>query len=203
MTRSALIRAGALALAGLAASTIAAAAPAYACDEDDGRRPTTATTRVTFTAPDCNGCTLSLIHARPDGEVWQSRQKTVSDGSVTFRIRRDRTRGMSVAIRAPWEGATGYVTLVAFKYAGQPPGDRVTLAEARGARKASGCWAGTSADEATIRLSTRRVTVAAHDGPRTPAALVYSTITQDAMVPMQRTFHGILGSQDVNFCGRG
>ena len=201
MTRSTLVRSTALALAGLAASTVVAAAPANACDDDDGRHRPAATTRVTFTAPDCNGCKLSLIHARPDGEVWQSRQKTVSGDSVTFRVRRDRTRGMSVVITTPWEGATGYVTLVAFKYAGQNPGDRVTFAEARHARKASGCWAGTSADEATIRLSTRRVTVAGYDGPRTPAALVYTKFTQDAMVPMQRTFHGILGSQDVNFCG--
>ena len=72
---------------------------------------------------------------------------------------------MSVAITTPWEGGTGYVTHVAFKYAGQETGDHVTFSEARHARKASACWAGTTAESATIRLATRHVTVSGYDGP--------------------------------------
>jgi hypothetical protein len=178
----------------LAATSLASAGSAMTRTES--------TTVVTFVAPDCNGCTLSLIHATWDDEFWESGTKTVRDGEVTFRVPTELTHGMSVAIRAPWEGATGYVTLVAFKYAGQETGDRVTFSEARHARKASACWAGTTTRSATIRLATRRAVVSGYDGPRTPAALVYATVTQDAMVPLQRTFHGILGSQDVNICGR-
>ncbi len=91
---------------------------------------------------------------------------------------------------------------MAFKYAGQETGDRVTFSDARHARKASACWAGTTAESVTIRLATRHAIVPGYDGRRTPAALVYATVTQDAMVPMNKTHHGILGSQDVGICGR-
>ncbi len=63
------------------------------------------------------------------------------------------------------------------------------------------CWAGTTAEQATIQLATQRVTVPGVDGSPTRAALVYTPITQAAMVPMLRTFHGIAGTQDVPFCG--
>ncbi len=195
MIRITRVRRFATASIGLVALTALATAPTPAAEP-------AATTRVTFLAPDCDGCTLGLINARWDEEVWESPRRTVRDGKVTFRVPTAMTHGMSVAIRAPWEGGTGYVTHVAFKYAGQEPGDEVTFAEARHAGKASACWAGTTADSTTISLATRHVTVPGYDGENTPAALVYTSITQDAMVPMRKTFRGIVGSQDVNFCGR-
>ncbi len=68
---------------------------------------TESTTVVTFVAPDCDGCKISLIHATWDDndEFWESGRKTVRDGEVTFRVPTELTRGMSVAIRAPWEGS--------------------------------------------------------------------------------------------------
>lgn len=200
MNRSTHVLRTALAVAGLFAIT---ASPTNASEPADNSREPAATTQVTFLAPDCDGCKISLIHATWDDteDVWESRQGTVLDGKVTFRVPQQMTHGMSAAIRTPWEGGTGYVTHVAFKYAGQATGDRVTIGEARHAGKASACWAGTTADSATIKLATRHVTVPGYDGEHTPAALVYSTVTQDALVPMRKTFHGIVGSQDVNFCG--
>ena len=81
-------------------------------------------TRLTFTVADCEGCEVQLVNARStlDADVvhvWQSRTRKVRDGKVTFRIAAKRTWGMSVTVRAPWEGHTGYLTTVAWRYDGE------------------------------------------------------------------------------------
>ena len=67
-----------------------------------------------------------------------------------MRIPTRRTWGMSATVRAPWEGHTGYVTTVAWRYAGKSVGDRVTLEEAVTRTRASACWEGTRRRHLTI-----------------------------------------------------
>jgi hypothetical protein len=198
MNRRTLVHRSALALVGAVVAAVTAALPSAAVAEAPAAGP--ATTAVTFEAPDCDGCRLTLVQAS-ETDLWSSKEKKVHDGQVTFRVSKAHTHGMSVAITTPWEGGTGYVTHVAFKYTGKEPGDHVSFSDARHGRKASACWAGTTDDSVSIRLATRRVTVPGYQGPRTPAALVYTSVTQDAMVPMLKTFNGIVGTQDVVFCG--
>jgi hypothetical protein len=134
-----------------------------------------------------------------DRSAWASLPKQVSDGAVRFRVPRARTSGMSVTVRAPWEGHTGYVTTVSFRYRGTQPGDVVSLDEARQMQSASGCWAGTEADEATMRLMVRRVTVqGVHE--KVPGSIAWAKVTQDWMRPLNPTPGGVLGSQDVILC---
>ena len=95
-------------------------------------------TALTFTVDDCEGCEIQLTsalgtYAEADAgqvDIWSSRTRTVRDGSVTFDILTKHTWGMSVAIKAPWEGHTGYRTTLAWRYNGELQGDEVTLAEA-------------------------------------------------------------------------
>ena len=54
----------------------------------------------------------------------------------------ERTVGMSVTVHTPWEGQTGYATMMVFRYQGLVPGDRIGFNRARTMKKASGCWAG-------------------------------------------------------------
>jgi len=105
-----------------------------------------------------------------------------------------------MTLTAPWEGHTGYVTTVAFRYGGEQVGDEVGFAEARSKSKASACWAGTSADEVTIPLTVRKVWV---EGVRhrVRGSIAYAAVTQDWMVPMRDVWDGVMGSQDVNVCG--
>src|SRR5688500_8023365 len=89
-------------------------------------------TELTFTVDDCEGCEIQLVNARRtlDADVvhvWQSRTRTVEDGTVTFRVATKRTWGLSVTVRAPWEGHTGYATTAAWRYNGKFVGDPITL----------------------------------------------------------------------------
>ena len=88
-------------------------------------------TAFTFTVDDCEGCEIQLTsalgtYAEADAgqvDIWSSRTRTVHNGSVTFDILTRRTWGMSVAIKAPWEGHTGYRTTLAWRYNGMFVGD--------------------------------------------------------------------------------
>ena len=167
-------------------------------------RTAPARTRLSFTVADCEGCEVSLANGRRtlDADavhVWQSRTRTVEGGEVTFRIATRRTWGMSVAVRAPWEGHTGYVTTVAWRYNGRHVGDTVTLEDAVTRRRAAACWEGTRARRLTVPLAVEEVEV---DGvrERVPGSIAFVPVTQSWLDPMRVAPEGVLGSQDVNIC---
>lgn len=160
---------------------------------------------VTFKAPGCEGCRIRLTNAQwgegDEVDIWQSKGKKVVDGRVSFAVPRGLTRGLSVSVGAPWEGHTGYVTTVAFKYGNTETGDVITVDEARDKQRASACWAGSDTRRTTMRLVTKQVTVDGVVGP-TQGTLAFARVTQEAMVPMRTAYDGVLGSQDVNICGK-
>ncbi|MBD3947888.1 hypothetical protein [Nocardioides ganghwensis] len=187
--------------AALLAGSLAATAPsAHAQVQDRAAARTT----LTFTVDDCEGCQVQLVNARStlDADVvhvWQSQAKEVRDGRVTFRVATRRTWGMSVTVRAPWEGHTGYATTVAWRYNGEGVGDTVTLEEAVTKRKASACWEGVRSREVTVPLVVEKVRV---DGVRKKVAgsIAFVPTTQSWLPPMREVWGGVLGSQDVNIC---
>lgn len=187
--------------AALLAGSLAATAPsAHAQVEDRAAARTT----LTFTVDDCEGCEVHLVNARStlDADVvhvWQSQTKEVRDGSVTFRVATRRTWGLSVTVRAPWEGHTGYATTVAWRYNGEGVGDTVTLEEAVTKKKASACWEGVRSREVTVPLVVEKVRV---DGVRKKVAgsIAFVPTTQSWLPPMREVWGGVLGSQDVNIC---
>ena len=189
--------AGAAVLAGSLAST-----PAQAQPEPDQRAA--ARTTLTFTVDDCEGCEVQLVNARStlDADVvhvWESRTKRVSDGAVTFRVPTRRTWGMSATVRAPWEGHTGYVTTVAWRYDGELVGDTVTLDEAVTKKKASACWEGVRSRTVTLPLVVEKVRVQGVK-KEVDGSIAFVPTTQSWLPPMRRVWDGVLGSQDVNIC---
>lgn len=209
MNSTSLVRRGAAAAVATAAvaaglATAVSPAPAHAEDRDAARA--VPTTTITFEVPDCEGCEVGIVQGRWDDDarwgirVWDGGQKTVEDGVVTFRIPTKRTEGLSMTVEAPWEGHTGYMTTVAFRYGGEKVGDTVGFHDAREKGKASACWAGTDADAVTIPLTVRKVWV---DGVRhrVRGSIAYASVTQEWMKPMRDVWDGILGSQEVNICG--
>jgi hypothetical protein len=82
------------------------------------------------------------------------------------------THGLSFVLRAPWQGGTGAVSNVVTRYAGHPVDDQVGRAEARHARRAEGCWAGTTAGAATLTFQVDRVRTRTVDGHPTQSPLV-------------------------------
>ncbi|WP_296605116.1 hypothetical protein [Nocardioides sp.] len=209
MNSISLVRRGAAAAAVTACvatglATAVSTGPAHA-EERDAARAVPKTT-ITFEVPDCEGCEVAIMQGRwdPDAKigmrVWDGGQKTVEDGVVTFRIPTKRTEGLSMTVRAPWEGHTGYMTTVAFRYAGEKVGDEIGFRQAREKTKATACWAGTDADAVTVPLTVRKVWV---EGVRhrVRGSIAFANVTQDWMQPMRAVWDGILGSQEVNICG--
>lgn len=163
-------------------------------------------TTLTFTVDDCEGCSIRLVSAlqRPgqspaDVKVWESRSRTVADGEVSFEVATRRTWGMSATVVAPWEGATGYVTNVAWRYNGELVGDTVTLEEAVTKKRASACWEGVRSRDVTIPLVVEKVRVEGVQG-EVDGTIAFVPTTQSWLKPMRRAWDGVLGSQDVNFC---
>lgn len=185
----------------LATLMAAPVAPAAGAAPDESREATKRT-RLTFTVADCEGCKVQLEQARrtSDGvRVWHSRLRTVRDGRVTFWPATPRTHGMSVAVRAPWEGHTGYTTTVAFRYNGELVGDPMTFEEAVTKRLASACWEGTRRRRVTMPLVVEKVRVRGVHR-RVAGSIAFVPTTQSWLPPMRRVIDGVLGSQDVNIC---
>ena len=190
-------------LAGLLVPSATAAAPTSASTERSAQPRTT----LTFTVDDCEGCEIQLssalgTYAQADaGEVdfWNSRVKTVEDGSVTFRVPTRRTAGMSVAVEAPWEGHTGYRTTLAWRYNGMRVGDEITLDEAVTKTKASACWEGVRSRSVTVPIVVEKVRVQGVK-KEVNGSIAFVPTTQSWLRPMREVWDGVLGSQDVNIC---
>ena len=199
------IRTAALAtlLAGLLVPSATAAAPTSV----EAERAAQPRTTLTFTVDDCEGCELQLTsalgtYAEADAgkvDIWNSRTRTVEDGSVTFTIPTKRTWGMSVAVKAPWEGHTGYRTTLAWRYNGELQGDEVTLAEAVTKNKASACWEGVRSREVTMPIVVEKVRVRGVK-KMVAGSIAFVPTTQSWLHPMREAWDGVLGSQDVNIC---
>lgn len=191
-----------VAAAALAAG-LAVTAPTASAQPTTAERSLPRTT-LTFTVADCEGCEVQLHQgiSTLDADaprMWASKVKEVSGGRVTFRPATRRTHGMSVTVRAPWEGHTGYLTTVAFRYGGKLVGDEVTLAEAVTKSRASACWEGTRKRRITLPLVVEEVEV---DGvhERVPGSIAFVPVTLSWLGHMRQAWRGVLGSQDFDVC---
>ncbi|MFC7363435.1 hypothetical protein [Nocardioides astragali] len=196
--------AGAALLATLLATVLAPTATVATTGTAAGDERGAPRTRLTFTVDDCEGCEIQLVNARStlDADVvhvWQSRTRTVEDGTVTFRVATKRTWGLSVTVGAPWEGHTGYATTVAWRYNGKGVGDSITLDEAVTKKRASACWEGVRRRAVTVPLVVEEVEVDGVHG-RVPGSIAFVPTTQSWLPPMRQVWDGVLGSQDVNIC---
>ncbi len=135
---------------------------------------------------------------RPEN-IWAAEPRQVSSGEVTFRVPRPLTKGITATVVAPWEGTTGYTTVVAFRYAGHQVGDPVSFSDARDQRRGSPCWGGTTSKNVTLALTTRQVTVPGTTGPAA-GTIAYADVTQPWLKPMMRGRKGVLGSQEIIAC---
>ena len=104
-----------------------------------------------------------------------------------------------MAIKAPWEGHTGYRTTLAWRYNGELQGDQVTLEEAVTKKKASACWEGVRSREVTVPIVVEKVRVmGVHQ--EVAGSIAFVPTTQSWLRPMREVWDGVLGSQDVNIC---
>ena len=199
--------------AGLLVAALLAPATSYATAADAPRadapqaRAAEPRTRLTFTVEDCEGCRVQLTsalgtYAEADAglvDIWTSRERVVEDGTVTFTMATKRTWGLSATVVAPWEGHTGYLTTVAWRYNGKRVGDPVTLEEAVTRTKASACWEGVRRREVTVPLVVEKVRVRGVK-KMVDGSIAFVPTTESWLRPMRQVWDGVLGSQDVNIC---
>lgn len=206
-TLAATVAATAAVLAGSLATTSTASTASTAVEAAPAERAAQPRTALTFTVEDCEGCEIQLTsalgtYAEADAgevDIWSSRTRTVEDGSVTFTIPTKRTWGLSATVVAPWEGHTGYLTTVAWRYNGKRVGDPVTLEEAVTKTKASACWEGVRTREVTVPLVVEKVRVRGVK-KKVAGSIAFVPETQSWLKPMREVWDGVLGSQDVNIC---
>jgi hypothetical protein len=161
-----------------------------------------ATTKLTLTAAGCDGCTIALVNGAKELEnTWESNSKTVADGQVTFRVPTDLTRGITASVIGPWEGTTGYLTMVVWRYAGHATGSTVDFADARAQKHGTACWGGTTASDLTVDLTVQKVRVSGTTS-ETNGTIAYASVTQDWLPPMERVYKGVFGTQEVITCSK-
>jgi hypothetical protein len=150
----------------------------------------------------CSRCHVQLQHAvNGVQQVWTSHpQRIGSDHVAVFHMQTARTHGLSFTIWAPWEGDIDAVLNMATRYRGFGAGSSVTADDARSARHAEGCWAGTSARHATLHFQVVRLDSTTVTGDATQIPLTFATDTLPSWRPMVRAHHGIIGNQDAFYC---
>ena len=158
-------------------------------------------TVLTVRIRSCEGCEVTLISylkgSEDDG--WTSDPHTIRNGKAAFVVPTAKTRGLSVAVRTPWEGHLGYDTMAVMRYQGLKAGERIGFNRARTMERASGCWAGTDEPQTSLRIKVRRVTLQGmHE--KVPGQIVWMPITQDWLRPIYPVYGGVLGGQDVIPC---
>lgn len=160
-------------------------------------------TTVTLHVHGCAGCDLRLVQALSDPtRVWESRAGTVVDGVVDWRVPTRRAAGMSIVVDAPWDGGTGAVPAVVLAYPRHAVGDPVTLSQARRARRASGCFAGTAEPNLDLAIEVVHALVPGATGATVTSPRPFTTTTQPVRRPRYAAPHGILGTQDAVYCAR-
>ena len=159
------------------------------------------TTMLTVKIRSCEGCEVTLISylkgSEDDG--WTSSPHAIRNGKAAFVVPTAKTRGLSVAVRTPWEGHLGYDTMAVMRYQGLKAGERIGFNRARTMEMASGCWAGADEPQTSLRIKVRRVALqGVHE--KVPGQIVWMPTTQDWLRPTYPVYGGVLGGQDVILC---
>lgn len=165
------------------------------------------TTTITFRVTGCEGCVLQAA-TTPAGsdDIYNGPKAKVRNGVATMTVPTEQTAGMYFSVDAPWKVEINAQPLLVFQYQGVREGARMTKAQGRAAKRASACWAGTTANAATIRVTVRRVWQEAfdpggpNDGGRTQVPMAWVVPTQAALPPFWKTFDGILATQNSVDC---
>jgi len=197
------LRRGLAAVAALGAVGALAVAPTTTASASTEAPPAAAAggvTKLVLRVQGCGGCSFQASSYYQDGvdvRTWSTRERTPDDrGRVTFLVPTDLTVGLSVAVRAPWERRTDAVSQLVFKYGGDRPGDRVTVADARSSRLGNACYRGTQARRLVLGVRGYRARFEGA-GARATAAATFTTTAQPVRYYDYPVADGWSGAQEV------
>lgn len=148
----------------------------------------------------CGSCKVRLVQKVSGNPLWKTGWKRASRGRVSVRVGRARTRGMTMQVRAPWEGATKATTEVVVGYAGKGTGSVISATTAAKRKKGSSCFAGTARARVSWTVGVRKLTVAGKRS-RTAGSRAWITRTREDFAPVRPTSRGRLSTTSYTRCG--
>jgi hypothetical protein len=163
------------------------------------------TTTITLAISNCAGCTIqpTLLRTDADGTTvtYTGAKAKVRNGVAVMKVPTANTPGMSFLLDGPEPEDINALPVLVTQYAGFKPGSVVSPAQARAAKKASGCWIGTSSSRVTLkaRAMTVRLPTFPADGTTTPVTTAWLVPTAKAVSGFDDTAKGVLATQNVGW----
>lgn len=160
-------------------------------------------TTIRMEVRDCEGCTIQptllLLDADGTSVQWEGKRVRVRDGQAVLRVPTSKTPGMSFLIDGPNREDINAAPVIVTQFKGYAPGSVVTKAQARKAKRASACWAGTT--DAEVSLTVQAMTVVMPKFPddgtgTTRVATGWFVPTQKAPGGFEPTFGAPLATQE-------
>jgi hypothetical protein len=146
-------------------------------------------TTITLKIRNCDGCTIQPMLLREDADGkeadYTGTKVKVRDGVAVMKVPTDDTPGMSFLVEGPGPLGIDAIPVLVVQYKGYAPGTVVTRAQAKAAKKGSGCWLGTSASSVTLRARAMTVQL-----PTFPADGSTSSVTAAWLVPSGNAMGG-------------
>ena len=190
-----------------------ASAPAFGASPSPtstaGSSAPEAFTLVRLVVRNCNGCTVGVqrgLETEPASKVnppspnyWNGPTAKVTNGLAILRVPTAYTPGASFTISAPWEGNTEAKSNIALGGRGAV-GKTFTPNQAMDRKRATACWAGTSASTTTINVAVTRATLPGVGGKPATYAVAWASPSVAVLGRLTATSHGMLGNQDMYFC---
>jgi len=153
------------------------------------------TTLVRVKTKGCKRCLVRLTQKRGAAPLWDSGWRKAKRGKTAFSVPRSNTVGLTATIRAPWQKKKSKkVTEVVMRYKGKSVGSKVGAKAAAKAKKASSCWAGTSASSKKFKVMVRHVV------GKKRAARAWVKKTQSFRKPMKKARQGVLAVKKPTVC---
>ena len=181
---------------------IAAAATLLAIGAMEPAAMAAGTTTITLKITGCDGCEVQPMLMRTDADgklaTYTGTKVKVRKGVAIMKVPTDNTPGMSFLLDGPTAAAIDAVPVLVTQYRGHRPGSVVTPAQAKAAKKASGCWVGTSAGSVTLtaRATTVRLPAFPADGTATPVTTAWLVPTAKAAGGFDDVTKGVLATQN-------
>ncbi len=152
-------------------------------------------TKVTVKTKGCKTCKVRLTENRGSGAAWSSSWVKGTKGATHFTVPTSRTHGLTVQIDAPWEKKQTKTAEVVMRYKGQGVGDKVSATEAQKGKKATSCYAGTSASNLAFTVQVKK----SKTGSKV-AARAWTVKTQKFDKPLRKSPKGVLSTKTATKC---
>lgn len=157
-----------------------------------------ATTKISLTVVDCNGCVFSAYNFRSQTYLGEGKVKS---GKATITVERAGTKGLGFFVQnsaknpqydAQW--------LAVIRYAGLKAGKKVTNAQSLAAKRGMICWVGTSKATVSMRVMVKHFKTKDNAGRTVDGIRTYLSPAASSIGKGIRVYKGQAGTQGVVDC---